>query len=221
MSEKFFQQKVDRRSRKEMIKFLTEHYRYNTMNSWNGSTSYANKVKLWDLNLPSDIKDDAWNFIYADYSDFYGFTIPDLIALFREETGYDVGFNGRSNGYLVMYECERALDEHKSYCPLCGQKNFQEATETNKKCGRCGKESRINYIRPLYRWVIYPGRSIGTDDPEEYEDWTMDQLKREVALVQRFDELCDDIRDAFIEAVRESEIIEEEYTVTQTRTVVV
>jgi len=36
---------VDLRSQKAMVEFLSNHFRYNTMNSWNNSTSYANNIK--------------------------------------------------------------------------------------------------------------------------------------------------------------------------------
>ena len=42
----FYEQKVDRRSREQMVEFLAGHFRYNTMNSWNRGTSYANRVKV-------------------------------------------------------------------------------------------------------------------------------------------------------------------------------
>lgn len=34
------------RTRKAMIEFLQGHFRYDTMSSWNQSTSYANKIKV-------------------------------------------------------------------------------------------------------------------------------------------------------------------------------
>jgi len=41
-----FYKQVDKRYRETMRKFLRKHFRYNTMNSWNRSTSYANNIKL-------------------------------------------------------------------------------------------------------------------------------------------------------------------------------
>lgn len=217
----FFEKKVDKRNREEMISFLTKHFRYNTMNSWNGSTAYANNVKLHNLNLPKEIEDKAWDFVCNEVeSDFYNITVSDLIYFFREETGYDIGFNGRSSGYIVMYETERQLDNVKSYCPKCGQRNYSVATEGHDKCGRCGAK-RINFDKPIYKWVTYPGRSIGTDDPAEWEDSSMEELKREVELVQRFDRLCDDIRDEFIAMLENGDIVDEEYTEVKTRKVLV
>ena len=59
-----FYQKVDMRSREAMAAFLAGHFRYNTMNGWNGSTSYANCVKIHQLDLPREQMDKAWAMIY-------------------------------------------------------------------------------------------------------------------------------------------------------------
>lgn len=45
----FYEKKVNTKDRKEMIAFLKNHFRYDTMNSWNRSTSYANNVKNLQL----------------------------------------------------------------------------------------------------------------------------------------------------------------------------
>ena len=51
---KQFSKEVDLRSRKSMTDFLVNHFRYNTMNSWNQSTSYANNVKVYNLGLSKE-----------------------------------------------------------------------------------------------------------------------------------------------------------------------
>lgn len=214
-----FESKVDMRSRKEMTTFLTNHYRYWTMNSWNRSSAYANNVKLYNLNLPEEIEDKAYDFVCGDVESDYEWDVRFLIEEFERETGYGVGFNGRSSGYLVMYEMSRKEDEHKSYCPFCGQQNFQLATPENNKCGKCGKEGRLNFDKPRYIYHTYPGKSVGSDDEEYYEDFTMRHLREEVKLVQRFDQLCDDIRGALIQRLQDGEIVEEEYTEVKTRKV--
>lgn len=89
-------------SRKEMIAFLKNHYRYYTMNPWNANTSYANIVKIPNLGLLPDIKSGAYDFICAECPE-YESAVSDLIDEFRCETAYDVGFNGRSDGYIVLY----------------------------------------------------------------------------------------------------------------------
>jgi len=40
--------------------------------------------------------------------------------------GYTIGTNGRSGGYLVLYQSRREQTGHLSYCPSCGQRNFKK-----------------------------------------------------------------------------------------------
>lgn len=63
---KTFSKKVDLRSRKEMIDFLTNHFRYDTMNSWNCSTSYAANVKIYNLGLSRAELDKLYELIETD-----------------------------------------------------------------------------------------------------------------------------------------------------------
>ena len=46
-----YYKEVDKRYREAMTAFLKKHFRYHTMNSWNRSTSYANNIKLYNLNF--------------------------------------------------------------------------------------------------------------------------------------------------------------------------
>lgn len=113
---KFFEKEIDFRSRKSMTDFLRNHFRYYTANSWNRLTSYANKVKLYDLDLPEEIRDKAYDFWGAEHDEF-NWDVDDMIDEFKMQTGYDAGFNGRSSGYLVLYDTERGKD-NKLY-PIC------------------------------------------------------------------------------------------------------
>jgi hypothetical protein len=98
---RFFEKQIDLRSRKEMTDFLKSHFRYNTMNGWNRSTSYANSVKLYQLELEKGIYDRAYIMIHqADFID----SLNELLSNYTFDKTYDVGFNGRSNGYIVMYK---------------------------------------------------------------------------------------------------------------------
>ena len=49
--EKLFEKKVDLRNKAKMIDFLENHFRYSTMNSWNGCSSYANCIKIYSLEI--------------------------------------------------------------------------------------------------------------------------------------------------------------------------
>lgn len=186
-----FFKEVDMNSRKEMVDFLINHFRYDTMNSWNCSSSYAQNIKIHRLGLPNEITNALYELLNVEES--YD-NINDLIAEFGVEFDYryQAGFNGRSGGYLVLYEGRLEPTDHKSFCTACGQKNFKTVEETgHNKCGRCGQPKRRNYEKPPQRVVAYPGRSI--DQYEDFEDWDIASLRERVDLVQRFDKLCDDI----------------------------
>ena len=58
--DKMFYKEVDKRYREAMTAFLKKHFRYHTMNSWNRSTSYANCIKLHQIDKPDDINSDTW-----------------------------------------------------------------------------------------------------------------------------------------------------------------
>jgi len=60
---KRFYEKVDMRSREAMTQYLENHFRYNTMNSWNRSTSYANCLKIHRLELPEKVMQKAWDLL--------------------------------------------------------------------------------------------------------------------------------------------------------------
>lgn len=101
----FYTRGIDIANTKSMWNFLHNHPTYDTANSWNGLSSIAHNVKLYKLNLEGD-----WANVLkylTDYSDCGGLqeAIEDEMRAFDEEhyPHYRVGFNGRSNGYLVLY----------------------------------------------------------------------------------------------------------------------
>lgn len=202
-----YSKKVDLRSRKDMIQFLTKHFRYNTMNSWNRSTSYAHNVKVYNLGLTSEQERKLYEMIDTD--EFYAY-IRDLINEFAVQHNYrwQVGFNGRCSGYLVLYQGYAKPSEYKSVCTACGQKNYKSVAESgNCKCGRCGAEARIDYVKPPLQIGCYPGRE--TDMGEDFEDWELYQLKQRVKLVCEFDKLCDDILATVVDLIEHYEVCEE------------
>ena len=95
----FYQKGVDISNTKSMFNFLNEHFMYDTMNSWNGLKSIANNVKVYNLNLEGD----EWEALAALERDNY-FAVNSMIEDWEyDHKGYRVGFNGRSGGYLVLY----------------------------------------------------------------------------------------------------------------------
>ena len=209
--------KIDMRSRKAMTEFLENHFRYSTMNSWNGSSSYANNVKYYNLNLTDEQTTKFFELLDNDDREFWDCYAEPLIEGFREDTGYTAGFNGRSGGYLVMYEGAYEDLGYKSRCTSCYQLNYTSVEESGNVCGKCGKPTRVNLKKPITTFRVYPGRSI--DQDVDWSEYSLGYLKERVKLVQRFDELCDDIRNELVFYLDSHEIVEEEYTVTKTRKV--
>lgn len=118
--------------RNKMIDFLSHHSRYYTMNSWNGLTSYANNVKLYNLGLPDELKDKAYDFIYAECIE-YNNDVSNLIADFHSRTGYTAGFNGRSAGYIVLYNTSGQHNENISYKSVDAEDDFEDWSDNELK----------------------------------------------------------------------------------------
>lgn len=169
---------IHKDDRDALINYLKNHARYYTMNSWNRATSYAHNVKLYNLNLDNDAYEKASAFLFTDEIDTseYQMEQEQLIRDFREDTNYDITFNGRSGGYLVLLD-----------------------TEYNINTGTL---------------QVYPGRSI--DANEDFEDWDINALYDRYVLVNKFDKLCDDLRDLLIDYATNGTIKETTYYVPKT-----
>lgn len=95
----YYKTGIDICNNKQMFEFLKNHFEYPTMNSWNRLYSIANNVKLYNLDLTGD-----WctvlRFLESDKYETINWMIREWEA---EHRGFKVGFNGRSGGYLVLY----------------------------------------------------------------------------------------------------------------------
>lgn len=187
---RLFSQRVDKRSRAEMTAYLSGHFRYNTMNSWNRSTSYACNMKLYKLGLDRGTEDKLWDIIQVP--EFYE-RLNERIEDFNWQHNYlwQAGWNGRSGGYLVLYQGGTKPSGYRSYCTKCGQKNYTSIAETGNWCGVCNEEARVDYIKPPMQIFSFPGRDVDMD--EDFEDWSLYELQQRTELVQEFDRLADDI----------------------------
>lgn len=186
--------------RKQMIEFLANHFRYDTMNSWNAATSYAANVKVYNF-VPEEFLDAAYNLTQC--SKAYD-AIDGLIRQFAEryDYRYQIWFNGRSGGYLVLGQggCEKKVIypdadfkadngyNGRAYADGYGWKSKAEA----KKAGLLNKTVRRIYTQP----------GKGLDMERDYEDWTTDDLKERVALVKDFDETVEQCKAAFLAACK-------------------
>ena len=166
-----FYKEIDKRYRETLEKFLRKHFRYNTMNSWNRSTSYANCIKLHHVDKPKDIDDNTWWEIL--WITQWQNILSDLLEDFgrKHEWQWQAGINGRSGGYVVLYKGGRKPSDYKSYCTHCGQKNYQEVTEDEiGTCGRCDAKARVNFKQTHMQTFTWPGKSL--DEHENFADWT-------------------------------------------------
>lgn len=121
----FYKTGVDITNDKQMFNFLKSHFEYWTMNAWNFPKSIANNVKLYKLGLTGD-----WGTAYDLLSSGEYETINDMLTLWSElHNGYEVNFNGRSGGYLVLCNtdnnnhilpeeivCSDTYEDYKEYC---------------------------------------------------------------------------------------------------------
>jgi len=210
-----FERPVDRDNKQAMVDFLTGHFRYDTMNSWNGATSYAHNIKLHHLKQPRDISDDTWYelFTLPEWADEIGMIFTEFAE--RYNYSWQAGTNGRSGGYIVLYAGGRKDGEHKSYCQSCGQRNFQTVPAGEiGVCGKCREPHRVNYNVPPQQVYSYPGRGVDMD--EDFESWDTADLQARVDLICDFDRMCDTVVAAYVAMCRENTIVDESYPVMKT-----
>lgn len=94
----FYQTGIDITNNKQMFNFLNSHPTYYTANPWNGLESIAHDVKLDRLGLSGN-----WATAYDLLASGEYDTLNCIIQRWCEEhEGYEVFFNGRSGGHLVL-----------------------------------------------------------------------------------------------------------------------
>lgn len=210
---KFFT-KVDRRNKLEMVNFLENHFRYDTMSSWNNSTSWANNVKIYNV-IPSELQDKAFQLMECD--EFY-YSLNDILENYAEDNNHylQAGFNGRSSGYIVMYEGSVKTktifnfdnkNNDRDYADGYGWLSIEEAKEKGL------------YKKQIKQIGCYSDRSI--DQNIDFSELEMYELKEIVEKVQSFDKMCDKVVEEVIYMCENNEVIEEEYTVTKTQKVLI
>ena len=121
----FYKKGIDITNDKQMFNFLKNHFEYYIMNSWNRLDTIANNVKLYNLSLSGDWC-VALELLHRGGYDEIRMLIEDWE---RDHPRYEVYFNGRSGGYLILkevnsnyhilpeelLECED-YEEYKRYC---------------------------------------------------------------------------------------------------------
>ncbi len=204
-----YYKKINLKKRGEMIAFLKNHFRYDTMNSWNRSTSYANNIKLYNVDKPDNIDEDIWwqMLTITQWQEKLSDLLEDFGA--RYNWNWQAGINGKSGGYIVLYRGGIKPSGYMSYCTHCGQRNFKKVPEGHIGiCGRCGAKKRVNFQKTHMQVFTWPGKAV--DMHEDFRDWGMEELRERVTLVQEFDKLADEIISEYISICQNYRILEEE-----------
>jgi len=176
-------------TRKKMIKFLEGHFRYDTMNGWNASTSYAANVKVHSAISDKSIDDVKYDFLDCEEAfDDINFIIGEFDK--KYEHRYQIGFNGRSRGYLVLYQ--GGVTKRNIYTPEEYAKKHPSGAYAEGQGWKTEKEARKSglYNKTIIKTFTYTGK--GMDMHEDFDEWGIAELKDRVKLVKDFDKTVRD-----------------------------
>ncbi len=188
----FYTTGVDIASTKSMWEFLHNHFQYYTMNSWNNSRSIANNVKLHRLNLDGDWT-VAMRYLFdvADSGLLQMYIEDEIRDFVNDNPYYEVFFNGRSGGYLVL--CEK--DGHKSVLPDCLDYVTYEDFKTDTHWDGCRVTDYNRELREAVEIVREFDKLCDRlrDLVNEYSKKSFDVDKLEDAVERFNDEYGDDL----------------------------
>lgn len=203
------------RTREAIISFLSSHFRYNTMNSWNRATSYAVKVKVGSLQLTKEQRDATYDLLDAeDPYESSGFN--SILSAFdqRHSYSFQIGMSGRSSGYCVLYQGGRKDSGYKSCCRDCGQGNYRIADPEPAVCGRCNLSARYNLTNPITYAYTTPGLSLDAD--VDFSEWSLSALRDRLSLVWDFDSTVERACRAFLKHALSHHTVEKTIMVPKT-----
>ena len=119
----FYKTGIDITNDKQMFNFLRDHFNYYTLSTWNGLRSIANNVKLYNLALTGDWC-VALSLLEAGEYDTISMLIHDWE---RDNPGYEVTFNGRCGGYLVL--TDKGSNRHVLPEEITGSVDYEDYKE--------------------------------------------------------------------------------------------
>jgi hypothetical protein len=198
-------------TREEMIEFLSKHFRYNTMNSWNRSTSYARNVKIHILGLTREQENRAYEIIQADgaYDKINGIIRDFGIT---NDYRYQIGFNGRSGGYLVLYQGGKNDPGYKTRCDNCSKLTWYE---TEQPCKMSSCDGTLTLLKkPVFQ--VFTQSLKGIDMEKDFEEWDDNSLRNRYDLVKEFDATVDECISVFKALVDSCKVVEKEIMVPKT-----
>lgn len=179
-----FNQMVDI-DRYNMAEFLTDHFKYHTMNSWNNSRSFAANVKIHHTDkLTREQQTKGYELL--DMDDVYEnirFVLDEFAERWKWE--YQIGFNGRSSGYLVLYTGGKKDSGYKARCDKCFKRTYHE------KETPCTRSKCEGTLRPLENPIMVPyvgGGVCEGEDFYDYDTWDRDSIATIYEVVVDFNE---------------------------------
>lgn len=184
----FFDKTQKVKTAKQKFNYLKEHFKYYTMSSWNGLASIANNVKVHNLPLT---KEQRKRFFELVCDEELNEQLYDIInsMLYHFKTlnkRYKVYFNGRSGGYLVLYNDNNNQSVLSEY--IEDASSYEEAiNEYKSDYNTTTKEARAN--------IDY-------------------LINNNFDIVQAFDKFCDDVLSELINILNNATVEEEEEQIT-------
>ena len=184
----FFDKTQNIKTVKQKFNYLKKHFIYYTMNSWNGLRSIANNVKAHNLPLTKEQYKRFFDLVCDEElnEQLYSY-INNMLQQFRAiNKGYKVYFNGRSDGYLVLYNDNNNSSVLNEY--IEDASSYEEALNNYKSdYNTTTKEARANI------------------------DYC---INNDFDIVQAFDRFCDDVLNELIKILDSAAVEEEEEKIT-------
>jgi len=152
-----------------MIVYLGDHPRYDTMRSWNRETSFSRNIKITRIPFSDqETRLRAFDLLNVNEAFDEFDRIIDEFAL-RHDYAWQIGRNGRSGGYLVLFSGGKRDTGYKSYCPSCDQWNYKKVPSWGEQ-PETPEEKPREYFRSHRHWrdEVYLDQSevkaIGLDE---------------------------------------------------------
>lgn len=204
------------KTRSQMVDYLKTHERYPTMNYNNQLFSYSMEIKVTGLTFPDrETRDRAFGLMGAEDREIYEGP-NEVLSNFqgRYEDRYQIGTNGRSGGYYVLYTGGYEMRRYFNFVPEDPDDKRDYSDRTGWLTHAEAKARGIAYSS--YRKVHTD--SVGLDQDADFDDkeeWTLEELRERVALIKEFDYTCELAVMEFIEFAFNHEAIEEEVQFTR------
>jgi hypothetical protein len=165
-----------------MIAYLGKHSRYDTMRSWNRGTSFSRNIKITRIPFTDQAtRLRAFDLLNVDEAlEEFDWIIHEFDL--RHNYSWQIGRNGKSGGYLVLYSGGKKDTGYKSYCPSCGQRNYKKVPSWGEQ-PETPEEKLREYFRSHRHWrdevylVQAEVKAIGLD-----EDLTLEIIREERKL---------------------------------------